>query len=386
MDARYFRMLFRNVNDGMFHIFSLWDTYQKRKVSVAYISGASETISHTVSEDTRFINDNYDIDMLVIASLNLYYVEKIVEMIDSRNIKCIIMPYNSPNKRRKWMEHLEGQAQTDKIQISMSQKSRRFLQDPYAYCINKGVEEFLYLLGNGSAYKGQDTIEGNYFKPVDVELDERIEVSEGRMIPVYQAGYKILSNWVFNFGVYEGNRFPTIVMYYGTIQDDPVKDDIVMNVKPVSGIKPCSSRMREDKDLCGLACAHRGDYDCIRKHKRKGAEVYENGVLLLGNMVVRGHVEELYQRFAYVKEKVRFVGIPNCGAKANWDYRIMGFGKEHNYRYFVGAYNSLTSPECIYDLGGSSPYIRYSMTDEYYGLCGSGFSKERLPIDTQYKL
>ena len=163
-----------------------------------------------------------------------------------------------------------------------------------------------------------------------------------------------MNRWVLSFGVYQGNGYPTIVMYHGSIEDDLVEEDCVMSVKPFSYIQSCKGRMKGECDLCSLACTHRSD------------------------LLLPGNVERLYHRFHYVKEKVRFLSVPNCGAKENWDYRVMGFGKENNYRYYACPVNTLSDADTFRTLGTISPYIRLSMLNEYYGLCGSGFLTNRI--------
>ena len=377
MKARYFKILFRNVNDGIFHIFSLWDTYSNRKINVAYVSGASEAIPHIANEDIRFANDTCELDILAIASLDLYYLEQVVGMLDSRNIHCIVMPYISKTDRRILMDQIKFQESA--TELTLSDASMAFLKDPYYYAKSKGVEEFIYLSGNGPAYDGTEMMEGQYFKPVDLELEQQIEKEEGYYFPVYQAGYLILNRWVFSFGVYQGNEFPTLILYHGSLEDNTLRDDCVMVVKPFSLIEPCTGSLQGEEDLCNYQCTHRGDYDCMKRHNKNGTKEYQNGTLLLGNMVLPDNIDDLYQRYAYVKEKIRFISIPNCGARENWGYRVLGFGKEHNYHYFVGPANSLSDAETIRSITTLSPYIRYAMTNEYFGLCGTGFLKERTP-------
>lgn len=376
MKALYFRTLFRNMNDGIYHILSLWNEPQDYSASMVYLCGTDAYVPRTMSEDARFADETFPVDLLVIAHLNLPYLEYVIEMLELRRVRQIIMPYIDKKQRAELLRHLEEQEKSDKQ--TLTSKGRTFLRDPYRYALSKGVEEFRYLLGNGPAYEGQDHIPGGYFQPADKEIGAKIWEEEDGFVPVYKAGYLIMNRWVFSFGVYQGNGFPTIVMYHGSLEDDLKGEDCLMTVKPFSFLQACRGRMKGECDLCSLACTHRSDYDLLRGHNKKGLNEYENGTLLLGNMLIPGHVEELYNRYQYVKEKVRFVSIPNSGAKENWDYRVMGFGKENNYRYYVGPVNDLSDKNTFQSLSTISPYIRYCMTNEYYGLCGSGFLTDRI--------
>ena len=376
MKALYFRTLFRNMNDGIYHILSMWNEPQDYTASVVYLCGADASIPRTLGEDASFADETFPIDLLVISHLNLQYLEYVIEMLELRRVKQIIMPYMDKKQRASLLRHLEGQEQPDKL--TLDSKGRTFLRDPYRYALSKGVEEFRYLMGNGPAYEGQDTIPGGYFQPLEKSADEKIWKEEDGFVPVYKAGYLIMNRWVLSFGVYQGNGYPTIVMYHGSIEDDLVEEDCVMSVKPFSYIQSCKGRMKGECDLCSLACTHRSDFDLLKGHSKKALTEYENGTLLLGNMLLPGNVERLYHRFHYVKEKVRFLSVPNCGAKENWDYRVMGFGKENNYRYYACPVNTLSDADTFRTLGTIRPYIRLSMLNEYYGLCGSGFLTNRI--------
>jgi len=104
---------------------------------------------------------------------------------------------------------------------------------------------------------------------------------------------------------------------------------------------------------------------------------YMTGTILLGNMKVPGQVEKIYSRFGKVKEKVRFVGVPNAAAEGYWDRRLLGLGKEYYKRYWVIPHSIVTQADALMDISVASPYNNIQIVNEYFGLCASGFLTNR---------
>lgn len=369
MDAIYYKFLFENTNDGIYHIGTVWDTYEDFKLNFIYVCPSTEKVTKKDGLTPRFIADTYPLDYLIIANLSYDYLERVIGLIKNRQINTVIMPYFTPDQRK---EIIYSYAKQEKF---VSDDMQIFFVDPYQYLINYGVENVYSFLGNGPMYEEEDIWDGVHFDPIDVRIQSQITRLEGYELPVYKAGYIKAGYWLLYFGNYGDGLDSTIVMYHGSIGEDTEQLDSFLCVRNFSKLHQCYSDITSKEYTCEIKCNFMNDHDNLRRHNRDEVKKYINGTFLLGNMKVLGNVEKLYHRFAVIKEHVRVLAVPNSGALGYWDRRLLGFGMEHYKTYWVGPNNKLTQAEMIKDIHIASPHNRYMLLDEYFGVCMSGFLK-----------
>jgi hypothetical protein len=368
--------MFENTSNGIYHTGVVWDAYQDLKINFLYICPSTEKVERKAGPDSRFIKDSYPLDYLIVGALNFEYLERIIQMLDSRIVRTVIMPYLTPEERK---EVILKYAREEKV---VSDSVQLFLADPYQYMVESGVKKIYMIIGNGPEYDESEYLDQVNFEPIDNELQREIYKREGHKFTVYKAGYIIYGNWLLYFGNYGKGAETTIVMYHGSIDDNPDLVDSTLCVRNFSKLHECQSDITSSEFSCDIKCNYKNDYDCLRRHNRRGMKEYINGTFLLGNMRVLGNVELLYQRFGIIKEKVRMVAVPNSGCEGYWDRRLLGFGMEHYRRYWIGVHNQLTSAEMIKDIYVGSPHNRFMLVDDYFGVCMSGFFKYRSDFDS----
>jgi len=283
------------------------------------------------------------------------------------------MPYFNTEARNTIL-HRYGETRT------VSKEVEEFWDSPYVYFKRKGVEEVYLVSGNGGNYGGEEVVPGDYFEIYSQQERKTMQEGEKESFPIYKAGYMVYDNWLFYFGAFEKGADSTLVLYHGSVGDNTVLEDCVLNVKNFSGMLDCSSQIHSKNSQCYMACTHKTDYDCLKRHNRKNMKQYINGTLLAGNMNMRDKVDMIYNRYFSVKEKIRFIGVPNGGSYEYWDKRMIGFGNQHYKSYWAVPSNKDTSAETIKEISMSSPYNNFVLLNEGYGLCISGYLKKRSDI------
>jgi hypothetical protein len=373
MEAKYFKFMFQNLTDGIYFTGCLWNTYNKHRANFLYINSSDKNIKPMFEQESRFDDTGLALNFLVLSNLNLAYINHVLDMFNKRSVRTVIMPYFSPSTRQ---EILKSYYQMGMV----SREVEDFWEHPYGYLQGVGVEKIYFLHGNDEPYNGGLAAPGEYFQECDYYEAEDIMEEEAFSYPIYKAGYLVADEWIFCFGNYHEGIESTIVMYHGTIADDTAMDDCVLNAKNFSCMQDCGSNITDKNSQCYLRCTYKTDYDYLRRHNRKNVKEYINGTLLLGNVKLDGMIGEFYKQFGAIKEKIRFIGVPNCGEEKYWNKRILGFGNLHNKCYWVISNNSYTSAEVIKDITTSSPYNSFALLNNKYGLCISGYMKKRSDI------
>jgi hypothetical protein len=373
MEAKYFKFMFQNVTDGIYYTGCLWNTYNKRRANFLYMNSSNKNIKPVFEQDSRFDDMGLGLDFLVISNLNLAYMNHLLKILKSRRVKTVIMPYFSPSTR---MEVLRRYYTMGPVNDDVE----AFWENPYYYLQRTGVAKIYLLHGNGRPYKGGVEVPGEYFQECDYYDTEAVMEDEAFSYTIYKAGYLVSDEWVFCFGNYQKGIDSAIVMYHGTMADDTKADDCVLNAKNFSCMHDCNSDITDKNSQCHLRCTYKTDYDSLKRQNRDNVKEYINGSFLLGNVRLAEVMDQFYEQFGAIKEKIRFVGVPNCGEEECWNKRMLGFGNLHNKCYWAVANNKYTSAEVIKDITTSAPYNSFALLNDKYGLCISGYLKRRSDI------
>lgn len=414
MQAKYYKMQFHNIRDGIFYTGSSWDEYNNKSFTFVY---SSAFIKKSIELDK--FNCNYkienNIDLFVLGNMNIVHINQLLDIMDKFEIKTIVYPYLSPIQRLI----LSNEAVVDG---ESNARLQNLLKDPYRYFKRRGIECVFPLLGNSDGYPNHIKANEIYFEPLNDREMKYVEELEGYKKPVVKAGYIIANDWIFYFGNYEMNikayreftyrqlhcfkqfddcytnkidndsiklkqltaaahkefnlnKSSTVVMYHGPANDNPAVEDCVLNVHTFQNHMSCSPVVNSENSICALRCASKNDIDVCKKHKNKEGTDYILGTMLLGCVDLNAHLREIENRFRVYNKKIRFLTVPNSGSREHWNSRILELGATNHRKYWVCGTNHVADNEVIKDICLSSPYNRYITTSEDYGLCINGFLK-----------
>jgi len=91
MEAKYFRLMYQNVNKGMVHTVSVEDTIKKCKFTAFYLSG-SKKLKNSLVTDERFSCCKETIQLMVLAELDTDCLQKALEIIEANALVQVVMP------------------------------------------------------------------------------------------------------------------------------------------------------------------------------------------------------------------------------------------------------------------------------------------------------
>lgn len=416
MQARYFRYLFENSSDGIFHSGSIYDKAAGKVTNYIYLLGndCRDAVFHrkrAVQITTEHMPQKLDI--IVMGSYTAEYIKKLLEILETHKAETIILPYLTPIQRLVFAEETQG-----------NKEAARFLQDPYMFLKNKGIANIYLLYGNGSAI-GREPEElefGCQFEAADEETLRLIREMEGYAVPVVKAGYMIENGWLFYFGMFgldiqklseftkeyfshienidvlSENRkedyrnqmknlvkeymgkfgsaqATTIAMYEGPLNASQKENDSFMAQKEFSGKDGCSAWVctPNKESSCTIRCLYQRDYDTMQRHKSRLEQETRFGILMLGNVNLNVSLSEIVTRFWRLHDRIRGIGIADGGNRESWNPQILNFLSAKDRLYWICNKNRKLSSEVISDIILSSPQNRFLAVQEKEGVCFSGY-------------
>lgn len=421
MRARYFRYLFENQEEGLVHSGCIYNSVEENTINYIYMVG-SECRKTTlrrkkeITEETDSMPET--VDILIVGAYTVKYIRKLLSIVKGHWVKTIILPYLAPIQRLVLVDEINGSEDKNREAI-------HFLQDPYQFLKNIGIENIYFLYGNGNAI-GREPEEldwGVHFELADADTLQLIREMEGYSIPVVRAGYIVENDWLFYFGVYgidiqiisnftrdyfshlenidevssnlnedymnqmknliqeylkKFSTFSatTIVMFEGPLNASPQENDSFMAEKEFEKKECLKAWMKLHGDqacACSIRCLYDKDYDTMQHHKNKEEDAPCFGILMLGNVNLNRYLSEIVTRFWKIRFRVRGVGIPNSGNNEEWNYQILNFSSLKNRVYWICSKHEITSSGVVNDIVLSSANNRFLIVKKDRGVCFSGY-------------
>lgn len=379
MEGRYFRFQYENTQDGIIQSGCIWDADYKRRTIYLYMAGEYAEISKIklkAEEGLNIVPQEIPLDIFVLGAYTIPYIRRLIEIVQERPVRTVILPYVPPTIRSKVVTYLKKGGE-------YTEECKQFLGAPHAYLKRHGVENVYMIYGNGPIFdeKSCSIDEGHYFHKIDRQMQEMIIEMEGAEFPVYQAGYIVENEWLYYFGFYSvdivrGGRtmsLDTITMFSGPVYHKTKDLNCRLSSKVFTKQQRCNIEIKGRYETCALKCLHRNDYDRMKKHLDENHEVLKLGLLNLGNVNLNTNLSHIITRYAAVLEQVRGISVPNCGNKKNWNKKLLPFFKGMDIRYFVCSDGDNTDSEMVKDIVFSNSFYRVIHVDEEYAYCFSGY-------------
>lgn len=380
MERKFFRYQYEYTQDGIIQSGCIWDSESGEKTTYLYMTGEYTPSSRGRQREEgrkRNLSEGDALDMFVLGAYTVSYIRRLVEILEEREIRTVILPYVPPGIRLEIAAHLDEE---EKETGGMEE----FLKAPYAYLKKRDVDHVYLLYGNGPILKGRirEMEEGHYFEKTDKRLQKMIANLEGEFVPVYSAGYIIENQWLYYFGFYNVDSFwsrlglalDTITMFAGPL--------LVRN-EEVNGLFMCKPHTREQchnlregndcYENCLLKCIYRSDYDVLKRHMDKNHEILKTGILNLGNVNLKADLNSVIARYGAVLDQIRGISIPNCGNDQFWDKRLLSVFTGSDMEYYICACGKNTGSSAILDIAVSSAFNRFVNVNDEFAYCFSGY-------------
>lgn len=418
MRSRYFQYLFEKLDGGLVHIGSVYNKDSQKSINYIYMVGSGSRSGSSEQKGTFGKEDVLPdrIDLLVAGSYTAQNIYKLIEMLKSRVVETVILPYLVPIQRLVLAEEIKDKG-------GASGEAVRFLQDPYSFLRKLKIKHIYFLYGNGTMLdaKPEHARAGVHFEAADKETLLLIQEMEGYVIPAVRAGYVVKNECLFYFGVYgldirmfyefirdyfshienidqmsenaredydsqmkrlareyqrKFGKSPatTIAMFAGPLYASHLENDSFMTEKEIC-MEECRAmrgRGAAGSFSCTVGCTHDKDYDNMQHHKRS-AEESRFGVLMLGNANLNRYFGRIMKRFSGVAGRIRGVSVPNCGSGEEWNHRILELSAAKDRIYWICGKHDITSAGVVSDIVLSSPNNRFLSVDENKGCCLSGY-------------
>lgn len=379
MDRQYFRYQYENSGDGIVQSGCIWNSAKEKKTNYLYLAGEytkSPKFKHQGEGGLKKLSPDSVLDIFVLGTYTVSYLRELMEILDERVVKTVVMPYVSPENRLYMMEYIQTRG-------DFPERLREFVGAPYTYLKKKKVENVYLIYGNGEVLTKNtgDPEEGHHFNLLDKAGLDKIEKAEGVRIPVYQAGYIVENQWLYYFGFYgadydikaERTVWSTITMFTGPVRVQNKNTDCIFAAKVFTREQQCSAEISGNYESCDLKCMHRNDYDILKKHLDNMHEELRVGLLNLGNVNLKADMYEVIHRYGAFLNQVRGISVPNCGNIHWWNKRIISFFTGTDYIYYGCRSDVNTSPEVIGDIVAASSFNRIANVNEEFAYCFSGY-------------
>lgn len=379
MEARYFRYQYENTEDGIIQSGCIWDAEMSVKTAYLYMSGEYAPIpklKRRKEGGLKIIPQERPVDILVLGAYTITYIRRLIEILQERRVRTVILPYVPPMIRLKLSTYLIKEG-------ACSEAVQKFMSAPYAYLKGKNVENVYLIYGNGPALEGEARgwQEGHYFERVDEKLQSMITEMEGAEIPVYRAGFIIENHWFYYYGFYsvdipwDGTKIPldTITMFAGPANSRNEDVDGLFSAKVYTREQQCSVHIENQYEKCALKCLYRNDYVVMKKHMDQNHENLRAGVLNLGNVNLKANVKSVIARYGAFLHQVRVIAVPNCGNGEYWDSKLLSVFTGLDLEYYICACGKNTDSNVIRDIVTSSSFNRFINVNEEFAYCFSGY-------------
>lgn len=423
MLARKFRVLFHNVEQGVFCTGSLYDEENEEGFTYLYIGGSSDDETEPPFEDEYYRKLGI-IDFLVLADFSLPQIKKLIKVLKYSIIRVIVYPYTVPVQRMLVLQEAIASGEADTQMLS-------FIRDPYRYLKRKQIMFVYPLLGNGPIYTGQETGNRHDFAMAAPELVDCVTDLEGYKQPVVEAGYILENRWLMFLGSYgmdlmsirefcdrqqaleEGrsdynpedtlqlerrltaaylaefgrDSFGTVVMYSAPVNDGPSVDDSLLMVKTMNNLKHCKPSLTPDSEMCSAYCMYKDDHDECKRHNQVSMANHIHGVMLLGDLDLKKNYKNLINRFSVIANSIRFITIPKNREIDCWDKKILNWGVKGHRKYWISTPS--IHPQIVKDIIEADPSARYMNSNRNCGICIYGFlapiTQERYDNKARYR-
>lgn len=412
MGVRLFRYLFENAANAMIMSGCIWDKGVQEQMRYVYTCESSyfPAEQKNLSEDGQMLYHGSPIHLFVMGSFSYEDAVRLLHAIRHDTVETVVLPYVAPVQRFLIMSNMMEQGIRDAELI-------KFIQAPYLYLKNTAVKKIFFLYGNGKAYEQteDEMYPGIYFKIQDQKILDMIEEMEGYPIPVMKAGHMINNRMLFLFGyfgvdlyrirhflfhyaknvrfekidereikkmllayrkAFGGFEMDTLTMFCSPVEIIATQTDCVLNTIVIDKDDFCHADIEGDDGRCSVRCMLYNDYDVCRCHRTSQAEL-RAGVLLLGNICLKKHFEELKRYYRTVYEQIRAITIPNCGNILNWDSSLLDMDVEKNAVFWICPFGTQLQNQVLREIKVKNARNRIIALNEKYGCCFNGFLTEK---------
>ncbi|MCI8447217.1 MAG: hypothetical protein HFH30_02230 [Eubacterium sp.] len=418
MDARLFRYLFENTSKAIIMTGCTWDKGAQDQIRYTY---SSETNFHHLgmglqAENRQMLYGGRPIDLFVMGNFSIEDAKRLIYAIYNCAVKTVVIPYVTPIHRFFILQTLVARGIEDREII-------KFIQAPYLYMEQSPVKRFYFIYGNGNVYEKSDrTMYAGYnFESQSEEILDMIEEMEGYRIPVKKAGYIIDNRMLFYFGhfgmslqtlrhfvhhyaksgkiekfdrnnfddrqvkkmlfVYQkefgDNGMDSLTMFCSPIEIIATQTDCVLNTIVIDKDDFCHADIQSDDGRCTLKCMLYNDYDVCRCHRTENAEL-RAGLLLLGNIKLSRHMEDLRKRYGFISNQIRAITLPNSGNINNWDSSMAALNAKKNAVFWICPLQAQTPDRVLREIKSANARYRIVGLNEEYGCCFNGFLTEKI--------
>lgn len=412
MDARLFRYLFENSSNAIIMSGCIWDKEAEEQLRYVYTC----EMSHNSAEQSRQDRDRLmlyngsPIHLFIMGSFSLEDARRFIHTIRQDTIDTVIIPYVAPVQRFLLMQTMFSQG------IS-NPDIMEFIQAPYLYLKKSCIKRFFFIYGNGKEFEKTEVemYPGFYFESQDEEILDLIEEMEGYRIPVVKAGHIINNRMLFQFGyfgidLYRIRHFlfhyaksiqiekvderqvmkmllaykkafcdcgmETLTMFCSPTEIIATKTDCVLNTIVIDKEDFCHADIERDNGRCTVKCMLYNDYDVCHCHRTENVEL-RAGILLLGNMQLSKHIQELRCRYKTVSQQIRAISIPNCGNLYNWESSLTDMNVRKNAIFWICPLNAKLQNQVLREIKSKNARYRIVVLNEEYGCCFNGFLTEK---------
>lgn len=378
MEARFFRYEYEYTQDGVIQSGCIWNIKSGEKTTYLYMAGEYTLIPRIRQKNEggcSGLSEDGVLSMFILGAYTVPYIRRLVEILGERGIRTVILPYVPPATRLNMITHLVKER-------NCTEKLQKFLEAPYAYLKEEGVENVYLLYGNGTDLGREigKMKEGHYFEMTDQRLQDMIRDLEGAFVPVYYAGYIIENQWLYYFGFYNvsvswsGTRLTTdtITMFAGPVHIRSKEMNCLFTAR-IHTREQCCNVGEDHYENCLLKCIYCSDYDVLKGHTDKNHDILKAGVLNLGNVNLNTDLRYVAERYSSVLEQVRGISIPNCGDKRFWNKKLLSIFTGTDLKYYIYTCGKSMSNSVISDIVKSESFNRFIYVNKKSACCFFGY-------------
>lgn len=412
MDTRLFRYLFENSSNAVIMSGCIWDKGVREQLRYVYTC----EMSHNSAEQRRqdgdepMLYNGSPIHLFIMGSFSLEDAQRLIYTVRHDTVETVIIPYVAPIQRFLVLQAMLSQRIIDP-------DVAQFLQSPYLYLKQSGIKKFFFIYGNGKVFAKteMEMYPGFYFESQDDEILDIIEEMEGYRIPVMKAGHIINNRMLFQFGyfgidLYRIRHFlfhymksmriekfddrqvrkmllayrkafsecgmETLTMFCSPTEIIATKTDCVLNTIVIDREDFCHADIERDDGRCTVKCMLYNDYDVCHCHRTENVEL-RAGILLLGNIQLSKHIQELQCHYKAVSQQIRAISIPNCGNVYNWENSLADMNVRKNAIFWICPLSANTQNQMLKEIKSKNARYRIIVLNEEYGCCFNGFLTEK---------
>lgn len=398
--ASYFRSLFENTKDGIIQSGCIRNREHRTQTTFLYMAG-----SYGRSGEWQGENEQEDeppdgqLDYLILGSFTPNYICRMIDILTRYEVGTVILPYLAPIQRLVLAKQLPAGMHKRREVI-------RFLDAPLDYLKAWKVKQVYFLYENGAPISGSPEFlpPGSRFEPVEDDILKLVYEMEGCELPLVKAGYIALEQWLFYFGVYGPDirqiskfvleelseddsaekigalteeflkqfgehPYGSVMMYHGPLGAAHTEKGSLLTARVFHRDQGCGREKLCDDMDCVMKCMHERDFEQMQCRKGGG----RFGIFLTGNVNMRKYFSEVAMRFWKVRDLVRVVTLPNCGAEKYWNARLLQLFQGRDTRYWVCPIRSDTGTRALLQIVTESSFNRLVQLNYEYGFCLSGY-------------